>query len=126
MKKLAILLLMLASTSLVCAQPQIHKNVVERFKTNLNDNDYEQIYQMFSWKMKKSKPKEFFFNIFNRVKNEYGNLQMLKLNNYVQRSDKFRGVYDGSFDNGTLTVKITTNGSGEIIGLYILKDKNFF
>lgn len=106
------------------AQNEIHKKVTDSFILNYNNNDFEMIFNSFSTKMQNSRPKNYFLNLFNKVKSDYGNLLFLELTDYQENSQKkSRGKYDGHFEAGNLQIKITVDQKGEIIGLYILKDK---
>lgn len=112
------------TTTTSFAQNEIHKKVTDSFILNYNNNDFELIFNSFSSKMQNSRPKNYFLNLFNRVKKEYGNLLFLELTDYQENNQmKSRGKYDGHFEAGNLQIKITVNQKGEIIGLYILKDK---
>ena len=74
--------------------------------------------------MQKARSKEYYFKFFSKIKNNHGSLLLLQLLNYRENNHiKTQAEYDGSFQNGNLTLKITTNTNHEIIGLYILKDK---
>ncbi len=103
------------------AQSEIHKNAVGKFH-NFNKGDFEQIYQAFSPKMKMARTKKQYFAFLSKVKKENAALLFLELFNYVETPHgKSKGSYNGKFENGILTVRITTNSGGEIIGLYIKK-----
>lgn len=86
---------------------------------DFNNGDFEHIYQTFSPEMKKSRTKKHYFDFFTRVKKNRGNLLFLELTNYLEKSGKTRGNYNGSFEFGNANVRITNNAQGEIIGLYI-------
>jgi hypothetical protein len=74
--------------------------------------------------MKNSRPKNYFLNLFKKVKKDYGNLLFIELTDYQENSQKkSRGIYNGHFESGNLQIKITVDSKEEIIGLYILKDK---
>ena len=124
MKKFAFFIILWFTITTSFAQNEIHKKVTDSFILNFNNNDFELIFNSFSTKMQNSRPKNYFLNLFNRVKKEYGNLLFLELTDYQENSQmKSRGKYDGHFEAGKLQIKITVNQKGEIIGLYILKDK---
>lgn len=126
MGKIIFSLLFLICSTTLSAQNEIHKNAVTNFSLNYNDNDFEKIYQSFSTKMKNARTKKQYFDFLTKVKSENGGLVSLQLINYLEVSkNKFRGKYNGNFENGNLTVKITVNADGQITGLYILKDKTY-
>lgn len=106
------------------AQNEIHKNATDSFIINYNNNDFEMIFNSFSTTMQNSRPKNYFCNLFAKVKKEYGKLLFLEQTDYQENSQmKSRGQYNGHFETGNLQIKITVNAKGKIIGLYILKDK---
>ena len=124
MKKVCFFIILWFTITTSFAQNEIHKKVTDSFILNYNNNDFEMIFNSFSTKMQNSRPKNYFLNLFNRVKKEYGNLLFLELTDYQENSQmKSRGNYDGHFEVGNLQIKITVNQKGEIIGLYILKNK---
>ncbi len=111
-------------TTTCFAQNDIHKKATDSFILHYNNNDFEMIYNSFSTTMQKSRPKNYFFSLFNKVKKEHGKLMFLEQTDYQENSQmKSRGQYYGHFETGKLQIKITANAKGEIIGLYILKDK---
>lgn len=124
MKKIFFLIILWLNVTTSFAQNEIHKKVTDTFIQNYNNNNFDMIFNSFSTKMQNSRPKNYFHNFFNKVKNENGNLLFLELTDYQENSQKkSRGKYNGHFEAGNLQIKITVNQAGEIIGLYILKDK---
>ena len=97
------------------AQNEIHKKVTDSFILNYNNNDFEMIFNSFSTKMQNSRPKNYFLNLFNKVKSDYGNLLFLELTDYQENSQKkSRGKYDGHFETGNLQIKITVDQKGRL------------
>lgn len=106
------------------AQNIKHNNAVNSFISNFNNIDYEGIYQSFSPKMQNARSKEHYFNFFSKVKKHSGSIILLELINYQENTqNKSRAEYIAAFENENLTIKITINADGKIIGLYILRDK---
>lgn len=124
MRKIAILLMMLFFTGIISAQNEQHKNAFGTFVNNFNNGDFEGIYKDFSVKMKKSRSKQYYFNVFNKVKKEHKSLQSFELLHYEENNQKSRAIYNANSQTGNLTIKFTINGD-EIIGLYLLKNKDF-
>lgn len=124
MKKIAILLIFLFFTGIVSAQNEQHKIAFDRFVNNFNNSDFESIYNNFSVKMKRAHPEGYYLKIFYRVKKEHKSLQSFELLHYEENNQKSRAIYNANSQTGNLTIKFTINGD-EIIGLFLLKDKNF-
>jgi len=103
------------------AQSDVNRKAADQFKLDFNNGNFENIYNSFSPEMQKARTKEYLFNFLLKVKTENGMLQSLSLYEYRQSRKKYRGVYDGHFENETLTVTITTSPIGQITGLYIRK-----
>jgi|GEM_PF-3122070 len=126
MKKASLLVLLLINTAASFAQLDMHKNAIDTFLVNYNNNDFEKIYQSFSTKMQHAHSRTYYFEFFSRVKKGSGSLLSTELLDYRENvQNKSQARYTGIFENGNCTIKITMNGQNKIIGLYILKDKNF-
>lgn len=125
MKKILLLLFLLVNLNIGFAQNQMQKNAIESFSLHYNNNDFEQIYQSFSAKMKSVHSKKYYFDFFKNVKKSQGSLLSTELIDYRENNQKkSRAIYDGTFDYGNCTIKITMNQQSEVIGLYIIKNKN--
>lgn len=123
MKK-GLLILFFLATSICFSQSQMHKSVTNNFIQNFNNNDFEKIIQSFSEKMQNARPKSYFNNFFNRVKNDSGSILNLDLIKYDETTrKKSRGEYNAQTENGSVTIKISVNEQGQIIGLSIFKNK---
>ncbi|MFK7000278.1 DUF3887 domain-containing protein [Flavobacterium oreochromis] len=124
MNKTILISILLFNFFTVFSQNQIHKSITNTFIQNFNNSDFGKIIQTFSEKMRNSKSKEYFLNFFSRVKKENGsilNLELLKYNENTEK--KSQATYNGILEKGEVTIKITTDIDGQIIGLYILKNK---
>ena len=125
MKKILLLLFLLVNLNMGFAQNQMQKNAIESFSLHYNNNDFEQIYQSFSAKMKSVHSKKYYFDFFKNVKKSQGSLLSTELIDYRENNQKkSRAIYDGTFDYGSGTIKITMNQQSEVIGFYIIKNKN--
>ena len=125
MKKILLLLFLLVNLNIGFAQNQMQKNAIESFSLHYNNNDFEQIYQSFSAKMKSVHSKKYYFDFFKNVKKSQGSLLSTELIDYRENNQKkSRAIYDGTFDYGSGTIKITMNQQSEVIGLYVIKNKN--
>lgn len=124
MKKLVPILFFILSLSAVSAQNEVHKKAVENFILQLNNNDFEGIYNSFSPTMQQSRTKTYFFNFFTKVKKQNGALLKMELLEYIENKVRTsRGTYDGNFETELSTVRITVDIRGKITGFYI-KRKN--
>ncbi|SHI65935.1 DUF3887 domain-containing protein [Flavobacterium terrae] len=123
MKKTILILFFLAST--ICfSQNVTHKTVTNTFIQNFNNYNFEGIFQSFSEKMQKAKTKEYFHDFFSRIRIENGAILNLEILKYKENKQKTtQGIYDSQNENGELTIKITIDKSGQIVGLYIFKKK---
>ncbi|WP_298155631.1 DUF3887 domain-containing protein [Flavobacterium sp.] len=126
MKTGFLLLFLLTSGLKGFSQSTVHKNAVDVFLLRYNENDFNGIYESFSTKMREAHTKEYYLSFFSRVKQEYGRLTLLELLQYKETaSHKTRGEYNGNFESGNLTVRISTDSENRIIGLYFLKGDIF-
>jgi len=121
-KNLLLLLLLLINLTTAAAQNQRHKAVVDRFVSDFNDSDFETIYKSFSARMQNSKPKKYFFDIFSRVRTQDGRILSLDLLSYRENSlNRSQAKYNAHCETGNISIKITIDDQGQIIGLYIKK-----
>lgn len=124
MKKTFIALLLLVNLSFIFAQNEKHTKAVDTFILNFNNNNYEEIYQSFSPRMQSARTKQYYFNFFEKVKNTSGTILFLELLKYSENShNKSKAEYNATLENENVTIKITIDAFGKIIGLYILRDK---
>lgn len=125
MKKIFLLCFLLVNLNIGFAQNQMQQNAIKSFTIHYNNNDFEQIYQTFSSKMKSAHSKNHYFDFFKSVKKGSGSLLNTELIDYSENNQKkSRAIYDGTFEYGNCTIKITMNGQSEVIGFYIIKNKN--
>jgi hypothetical protein len=125
MKKVFLLLFLLGNFNIGFAQNQMQKDAIKSFSLHYNNNDFEQIYQSFSAKMKSVHSKKYYFDFFKNVKKSQGSLLFTELINYSENTQKnSRAIYDGTFEYGNCTIKITMTQQSEVIGFYIIKNKN--
>ncbi len=123
MKKVLLILLFLVSC-FCFSQNETHKSITNTFIQNFNSYNFENIFQSFSEKMQKAKTKEYFHNFFSRIRTENGAILNLELLKYKETKEKItQGIYNSENENGELTIKITIDRTGQIIGLYIFKKK---
>ena len=124
MKKTFIALLLVVNLSFIFAQNEKHIKAVDTFILNFNSNKYEEIYQSFSPRMQSARTKQYYFDFFARVKNISGAILFLELIKYSEKThNRSKGEYNGTLENENVTIKITVDAVGKIIGLYILRDK---
>lgn len=124
MKKIFNVLFLVFNVSLVFTQNEKHIKAVDTFIMNFNNNNYEEIYQSFSPRMQSARTKQYYFNFFATVKKTSGAILFLELLKYSENShNKSKGEYNGTLENENVTIKITVDAVGKIIGLYILRDK---
>ncbi len=124
MKKVLFVLFLLVCFNFCFSQNEIHKSATNTFVQNFNSYNFESIFHSFSEKMQKAKTKEYFLDFFSRIRNENGailNLEILKYKENKQNTTQ--GIYDSQNENGELTIKITIDKTGQIVGLYIFKKK---
>lgn len=124
MVKTLTIFLLLFNLSFLFAQNEKHIKVVDTFIMNFNGNNYEEIYQSFSPRMQSARTKQYYFNFFAKVKNTSGAILFLELLKYSENShNKSRAEYNATLENENVTIKITVDTVGKIIGLYILRNK---
>lgn len=122
MKKIVFLLLLVLLFINASAQSEIHKNVVDTFIIDFNNNNFEKIFQSFSPKMQKAHSKKYYLTFLSKLKKEDGNLLILEILEYQENEPKqSRATYDGNFENDILTVKISIDKQNKISGLYFKK-----
>lgn len=124
MKRVFVLLLLWFNFTTSFAQNEVHKKVADSFMLNYNNNTIEMIFNSFSIKLQKSRPKNYFLDLFNRVRKDFGKLLFVEIIDYQENNQReSRGNYNGHFERGNLQIKLTIDQKGEIIGLYLLKNK---
>lgn len=122
--KSLICIFLLIGLNVVSAQNEVHKKAADKFMQQFNNNDFEGIYESFSPSMKQSRAKEYFLSFFTKLKKNNGNLLQLELLEYNENKVRTsRGIYDGDFETGLSTVRITVDIRGKITGL-LFKRKN--
>ena len=120
MKKYCLLILLLVNV--VAAQNKTHTVVVDRFVSDFNNSEYENIYRSFSVKMQNSRPKKYFFDIFSIVKNRDGKILSLDLLDYRENSkETTHAKYNAGCETGNIDLKITIDKQGQIVGLFLKK-----
>ena len=125
--KTMILLFLLSPVNVTgLAQNDIHKQTVDTLLKQLNDNNFEEIYQSFSPKMQQFRTKKYFFQFFSKLKIEQGTLLFLELYDYRSNSRNMStGIYNGQFEIGRSRVTVTVDSQGKITGLYFKKETAF-
>ncbi|MBT0810439.1 serine hydrolase [Litoribacter ruber] len=116
MRYLLTLLIFGCLTANLFAQSENHTENAERFKSNFNDEDYDQIFEVFSAQMKSALPVENTRKFLNDLRNQFGDIQDME---FIKFEQSISAVYKTTFDKEVLLVNIALNDQNEISGLLV-------
>jgi hypothetical protein len=88
---------------------------IHSFENNYNNNDYENIFQMFSMEFQESLPLDLTKAFFTELKSNAGNI--IKYELIKKEQNKF--LYRTTFENGEFVIDLSVNDSLKINGLRI-------
>ncbi|GAB3908076.1 alpha/beta fold hydrolase [Mucilaginibacter boryungensis] len=117
MKKLLPLIFTLLFASVVYAQtePANYGVIVNKFKLFYNSNKPDSIYKIFGPEMRNALTADQFKATTAQLKTQLGALNQTTFTGF---NDPI-ATYDAAFQNGTLTLRLSLNKAGQIIGLLL-------
>lgn len=94
---------------------QINLNVSENFEIKFNSNDYNGIFEIFSFEMQNALPKEETDKYFADLKTEVGNIKKLEFKRYVKGTF---ASYKAICEKGIFSLNISTDKESYINGIF--------
>lgn len=100
-------------------EDEVYQKIVQKFETHYNNFDYDSIFELYSFGMKKAIPIE-----ENRafLKNNYAQAGKIRTREFSRYEKETYAVYKTQFEKRVLALTISVDNEGKINGLYI---KNF-
>ncbi|MDL2320713.1 peptidoglycan DD-metalloendopeptidase family protein [Alistipes sp. OttesenSCG-928-B03] len=112
---LSIFLCLLPLAGAAQQMPAAHKEATEKFISYYNAKDPASFYGMFADVMKEALSKTKTAELFSGLHMQYGKIKTMAPINIAQGM----GQYKSLFEKGTLTLTITLDSRGDIIGFYM-------
>ncbi len=122
MKTLLLSLIFLLCAIPVEAQNATHQNRVDIFMKQLNENQFDAIYDSFTVQFQKKRSRKYVHKVLSEVRRDLGKLQKMELLRYREnKQGSSNANYLGNFEGGNLNIRISVNPNGEIAGLLLKK-----
>jgi hypothetical protein len=119
MKKGLFILLLLVSVVSFSQEEENYKNVISEFESYYNDKNYDAIYNMFNYNMKKALPLVATKAFFADLNNTLGNISKVEFN----KSSDLSHIYKTTFASEVRDVIINLDKNNKIGGLQVTYHK---
>lgn len=116
MKKILLILVLICMSNSIYSQTENYKIAFDTFKTNYNNENYDEIFAQFSSDMQESLPIENTKQFLAGLKNQVGKIIDMK---FVGDESGTGAIYKTQFEGAVLGVYISLDNQNKIAGLFI-------